>query len=95
MESDESLRDRVYAAYRRETPMPSVLRYSLDVYDGEQLDGLAFIYGLHRKTAASDPFGDAVRAAQQKADAETKGYVPEKHDSFDADHIWAVTMETA
>ena len=91
MESDESLRDRIYAQYTREMPYPHAPRGSLDAYAGDRLDGLALVYGLERE-ASSDPFGDAVRAAQNRADAEMKAYVPEKHDSFDVDHIWAVTM---
>jgi hypothetical protein len=98
MESDTVFRDRLkvdQSRYFTNNDLPQSVAHILDSMQGAELDRFGAIQGIFRvRENQDDPFGDAVKAAQDLPEPSTH-YTPERfsdNKDFDADKAWRETM---
>jgi hypothetical protein len=90
MESDNELRERACAEWERRFRTGAPCDFYTST--GTELELRCARLGLSRRYA--DPFGDAVKAAQDRPEP-SAGYTPERfsdNKDFDADKAWRETM---
>ena len=91
MENDAQFRVRLLDVLSQAgTYLTTQQIHAIQTSPGELLDSVGRSWGVDRQHT-TDPFGAAVKAAQDQAEARpSKSYVP---DVFDRDEVWRAIME--
>lgn len=99
MENDHDFRCRVlrqkFACIKAGSDTAAVHFLTIECAKTEELDRIGRLYELKRKEVAPDPFGDAVKAAQDLPEP-SSGYVPDRFASdpnFNIDEAWQAIMD--